>query len=351
MTMDFVNKIMNVAFPPAGLLFLSFIAPPYYFSKYICSVFRRFTSENVRGKVVLVTGASSGIGEQISYQYAKMGASLALVARREQSLNEVADRARQLGSPDVLAIPADVSRADECKRFVDETVDHFGRLDHLVNNAGILCISMFEEATDITTLSPVMDINFWGAIYPTYHALPHLKRSRGKIVVTASSGSILNLPRMSLYNASKAALVSFYETLRIEVSPEIKITIATPAMIESEITKGKFLDRSGKMRVEQDARDVEVGPVPVAYAEDCAKAIVCGACRGKRCVTVPSWFRVFFLYRLLLPEFVEWCYRVFYIKRASSSRSHLVSKVVLDTTGAKKVLFPESIQKDEVKTD
>ncbi|CAN6472528.1 unnamed protein product [Victoria cruziana] len=306
--MDLVNKIVNAAFSPAAFLFLSFIAPPYYFSKCLCYFFRHFSSENVRGKVVLVTGASSGIGEQISYQYAKKGASLALVARREQSLNEVADRARQFGSPDVFAIPADVSRADECKRFVDEAVGYFGRLDHLVNNAGILCISMFEEATDITTLSPVMDINFW--VYPTYHALPHLKMSRGKIVVTASSGSILNFSRMSLYNASKAALISFYETLRVGVSPEIKITIATPAMIESEITKGKFLDRSGKMQADQDVRDVEVGGLLLSS------------------VTVPSWFKVFFLYRVLHPEFVEWCYRVLYIKTPSSSQGHPTSKVI-----------------------
>ncbi|XP_021970074.2 11-beta-hydroxysteroid dehydrogenase 1A isoform X1 [Helianthus annuus] len=108
------------------------------------------------GKVVLITGASSGLGELIAYEYAKLGAYLAIIARNkpESRLEQVAHRARELGSPDVLFVFADVSKVDECRMFVDETVKHFGRLDHLVCNAGIgqvYCIS-----SDVTKFTQVL---------------------------------------------------------------------------------------------------------------------------------------------------------------------------------------------------
>ncbi|MCD7452502.1 Polycomb protein sop-2, partial [Datura stramonium] len=84
-------------------------------------------SENMKGKVVLITGASSGIGEELAYEYARRGSSLAIVARREKQLREVAERAKSIGSPDVVSIRADVSNIQDCQRFVDETVKHFGR--------------------------------------------------------------------------------------------------------------------------------------------------------------------------------------------------------------------------------
>ncbi|KAF8390678.1 hypothetical protein HHK36_025205 [Tetracentron sinense] len=120
------------------------------------SILSSIFSENVAGKVVLITGASSGIGEHLAYEYARRGACLVLVARRETRLREVAERACGFGSPEVVVVRADVSKVDDCRRFVDETVNHFGRLDHLLNNAGVASVCKFEDATDITKLVPVM---------------------------------------------------------------------------------------------------------------------------------------------------------------------------------------------------
>ncbi|RWR87014.1 11-beta-hydroxysteroid dehydrogenase 1B-like protein [Cinnamomum micranthum f. kanehirae] len=160
--MDVVHKFLSIAVPPFTILSLFLCLPSLYCFKLVLFFLRALFIEDMNGKVVLITGASSGIGEQLAYQYAKKGAFLALVARRENSLQEVGERARELGSPDVVVIRADVAKADECKRFVEQAVEHFGKLNHLVNNAGMASVCMFEEATDITKFTPVMnDCDSW----------------------------------------------------------------------------------------------------------------------------------------------------------------------------------------------
>ncbi|EHA8589640.1 putative 11-beta-hydroxysteroid dehydrogenase [Cocos nucifera] len=211
---------------------------------------------------------------------------------------------------------------------------------------------MFEEAEDVTNFMPVLDVNFWGSIYPTYFALPHLKQTRGRIVVNSSSAGWLPMPRMSFYNASKAALINFFETLRIEFGREIGITIATPGWIESEMTQGKFLSKEGKMVVDQELRDVQVGLFPVSYSEDCAKAIVDSACRGDRYATEPSWFKMLYLWRVFAPEVLDWLYHFVYVTKPGTPTSEVPSKTMLEAiSGAKEDLMPSSILTGEVKRD
>ena len=155
--MDMTTKLMNILLPPIALIMLLLILPPYLVLKFLGLIKGFMYSEDVAGKVVLITGASSGIGEvspehnrskflytrptlcnnihadffivfkQIAYQYARRGARLALVARREDRLRGVASEARKMGSPDVIMIRADVSKVEDCKRFVDEAMRHFGQ--------------------------------------------------------------------------------------------------------------------------------------------------------------------------------------------------------------------------------
>ncbi|KAJ1411860.1 Short-chain dehydrogenase/reductase SDR [Sesbania bispinosa] len=346
--MDLIHKFLNILAPPITFFSLCLFLPPYWTFKFFLSTFNSIFRENVAGKVVHITGASSGIGEYLAYEYAKRGARLALSARRENALQEVADRARDYGSPDVIIMRADVSKVEDCSRLVDETVTHFGRLDHLVNNAAIGTSTLFEQVPDITNLRPIMETNFWGSVYTTHFALPHLRNSRGKIVVMSSADSWMPAPRRNVYNASKAALVSLYETLRVEVGSEIGITIVTPGYIESELTKGKFLLAEGNMGVDQDLRDVEVSAVAVGSVSGCAKAIVNSTLRGDRYLTVPAWFRMSYVLKVLCPEVVEWSFRMLYL---SSPGKEAPSKKILDASGLKKLFYPSSIQSPEVKTD
>ncbi|KAF7001560.1 hypothetical protein CFC21_017209 [Triticum aestivum] len=347
---DLVNTFMDWA-ARRSLLLLALFMPPYHVYKLAASAAATVAPEDVAGKVVLVTGASSGIGEQIAYQYAKKGARLALVARRQGSLHEVAAKATDLGSPDVLVVPGDVARPEDCKAFVQATVERFGRLDHLVNNAGLANVCWFEEVPDVAGFKQVLDVNFWGTVHPTHAALPHLKRSRGKIFVNSSAAAVLAMPRMSFYNASKAAVLSFAETLRMELGDEVGVTVATPGWIESEMTKGKHLSKEGRVEVDQDTRDAQVGLFPVVRAERCAEAIVDAVCRGRRSVTVPLWYRALFLWRSLAPEVGDVLQRMFYRRSSGDGGSQMRARRVLEVTGAKRVLQPPSLHTADIKRE
>ncbi|XP_076936970.1 11-beta-hydroxysteroid dehydrogenase A-like, partial [Bidens hawaiensis] len=225
--MDPIHKVLNIFFPIVSVFLFIFLVPILSLYRLIRFFFRSVYLENLAGKVVLITGASSGIGEYLAYEYAKHGARLALVARRQEVLAVVARKAKELGSPAVIVIKADVSKLEDCKRFVDETINHFGELDCLINNAGIGKVGLFEEQQCIADHTSVMDINFWGSVNAAHFALPHLRKSKGRIVVIGSVAVWFNSPTVSVYNASKAAQQSFFETLRLELAPDIGVSIMT----------------------------------------------------------------------------------------------------------------------------
>nr|GLL22417.1 11-beta-hydroxysteroid dehydrogenase 1B-like [Ipomoea trifida] len=349
--MEFVHKILNLLAPIITLNALIFFSPPYLIFRTLRFVLRSVFPENLAGKVVVIAGASSGIGENLAYEYARRGAYLVLAARREKSLEGVAERASRLGSPYVITVRADVSKVEDCQLLIHEAINHFGQLNHLVNNASVTPLSMFEDVNDITNFAPSMDINFWGSVYTTYFAIPYLKRSKGRIIVIASSGSWLNAPRLSFYNASKAAVVSFYETLRVELRSDIGITIVTPGLTESEMTKGKFLGKSGEMEVDQEMRDVELTVVPIEPAEKSAKAIVNSACRGDNYLTEPSWMRMTFYYKLFLPEVIDWFCSWLLITKPGKPPTQALGKIILDQTGLKSILYPDSLLSPEIKVN
>ncbi|PIA51032.1 hypothetical protein AQUCO_01100092v1 [Aquilegia coerulea] len=338
--MELIHLVMDLVVPPILLIFLLVILPPYLLYKFVNAIIRRFTMEDLTGKVILITGASSGIGEHLAYEYAQKGARLALVARREKKLQEVAEKARKFGSPDAIIICGDVSKSNDCKRFVDETVNHFGRLDHLVNNAGIISAFYFEETKDISSSIPLMDVNFWGAVYPTQFALPQLKKNKGKIVVVASPAGWLYGPDTSIYGASKAALVNFYDTLRVEFGSSVTITIASPGFTESEMAQGKHLTLEGKVEVDKEKRDAVIGIFPVKSAKECCKNIVNAVCRGDRYVTDPSWFTSIYVCKFFIPEIVEWFFRLLFVTIPQNAAKNAEAKNnISGTNGIKEPLL------------
>uniref|UniRef100_A0A803NP66 Uncharacterized protein n=1 Tax=Cannabis sativa TaxID=3483 RepID=A0A803NP66_CANSA len=156
--------------------------------------------------------------KQIAYEYGRRGACLTLVDIKD-NLEEVKRKAHKLGSPDVISIVADVTKVEDCKRFIDETVQHFGQLDHLVNNAGTVILSKFEKISgSLITNQLCEQHSLWNSTLE--------KKQR------EDSSDFLNM-----WKASKAALISFCETLRIEVGSTIGITVITPGLIGTKMTR------------------------------------------------------------------------------------------------------------------
>ncbi|CAH8267755.1 unnamed protein product [Arabidopsis lyrata] len=292
--MDMLTTILNLLLPPLTISFLVFFYPFYVLIKLVLCLHKYLHFENVARNVVLITGASSGIGEHVAYEYAKKGAYLALVARRRDRLEIVAETSRQLGSGNVITIPGDVSNVEDCKKFIDETIRHFGKLDHLINNAGIFQTVLFEDFTQIQDANPIMDINFWGTTYITYFAIPHLRKSKGKIVAITSGSANIPLPLASIYAASKAALLRFFETLRIELSPDIKITIVLPGVVSTDMTTPHCMEKYGSDFILSES------------VSKCAKAIFKGIGRGDAYIEEPSWMKWLFIMKNVCPEIVDY---------------------------------------------
>jgi NADP-dependent 3-hydroxy acid dehydrogenase YdfG len=191
----------------------------------------------VKDKVVIITGASSGIGQCIALEYSKRGAKVVLAARRKEKLEEVQKLCLENGATDAAVCPTDVSSPDACENLVNFTLSTFGRVDVLVNNAGSADISAFEDYPDTKKFRKTVEVDFWGNILTTKFALEHLKQTRGQVVVTCSVGAFVPYPKQTFYNASKAALLSFYDTLRVEpIGESVAITVALPGFIKSELT-------------------------------------------------------------------------------------------------------------------
>ncbi|XP_047071612.1 11-beta-hydroxysteroid dehydrogenase B-like [Lolium rigidum] len=316
-----LTALMDLVVPPASMVMLAFAWPTLAFLRAAEWAVKALTKEDMRDKVVLVTGASSAIGEQVAYEYARRGASLVLVARREHRLFAVRDNARALGAGQVLVVAADVVREDDCRRLVADTISYFGQLDHLVNTVSLGHDFYFEEAGDTTAFPHLMDINFWGNVYPTYAALPYLRRSHGRIVVNASVETWLPMPRMSLYSAAKAAVIDFYETLRYEVKDDVGITVATHGWIGGEPGAGRFALEEGAPAAATDQTQTQTQPhlkvdapeLPAAAAaqvEAYARAVVDGACRGDARVRRPGWYDVFLVFRAFAPDVLAWTFRL-----------------------------------------
>nr|GMD66562.1 11-beta-hydroxysteroid dehydrogenase-like 5 [Ipomoea batatas] len=318
--MDLVNSVLNLVVPPASLVMLALAWPTLSFISACEWLYNLFYGEEImEDKVVVITGASSGIGEQIAYEYAKRRANLVLVARRENRLRGISENARLLGAKNVLITAADVVKEEDCRRFILETINFYGRLDHLVNTASLGHTFYFEEASDTTVFPILMDINFWGNVYPTYVALPYLRQSRGRVIVNASVENWLPLPRMSLYSAAKAGLVNLYETLRFEVGNSIGITVATHGWIGTEMARGKIMVEEGAEMQWKEEREVHAtGPV-----EEFAKLIVSGACRGDEYVKYPSWYDTFLLYRVFCPNVLNWTFRLLFDNLSARTTSFI----------------------------
>lgn len=185
-----------------------------------------------KDKVIIVTGASSGIGLASVKKFASLGANVVLAARSIDKLESVAANMKQ---EKVLCVKTDVSREEDCKNLIEQTVARFGKIDILVNNAGISMRAVFKEM-DLDVMRSLMDTNFWGTVYCTKYALPYLLETKGSVVGVISTAGYVGLPARTGYSASKFAVRGFLETLRIEhLYDGLHVMIFAPGFTSSNI--------------------------------------------------------------------------------------------------------------------
>ncbi|MCK9641101.1 MAG: SDR family oxidoreductase [Prolixibacteraceae bacterium] len=227
----------------------------------------------MNGKVVIITGASSGIGRALAIEYAKRGASLSLAARRIDRLNELQTI---LKPSEVLVTQTDVTSESACRELIECTIRRFGRVDVLINNAGLSMRALFDDI-DLNSFKQVMDVNFYGTVYCTKYALPFLIKSKGSLVGIISIAGHVGLPARSAYSASKFAVRGLLDTIRLEnLYTGLHVLVAAPGFTTSEIRKSA-LKADGKPQGETPRQEEKM-----MSAEVCAHLVVNAIEKRKR---------------------------------------------------------------------
>ena len=251
------------------------------------------------GKTVIVTGASSGIGRAICLELAPQKPNLVLAARDAARLDEVAAECRAKGAA-VLVVPTDVALEEACRDLIARTVERFGGIDVLVANAGRTMWARLDEVKDLSLYEELMRTNYFGAVYPTFYALPHLKRSRGRIAVVSSVAGLTGVPERTGYSASKHALFGFFESLRIELQDTgVTVTMVAPDFVVSEIHR-RAIGPDGEPLGKSPLREGKV-----MTAEECARRIVRAVERRQRLVITSLRGRLGRWVRLLAPRLID----------------------------------------------
>jgi len=232
--------------------------------------------DSLTGKVVVVTGASSGIGRDLCLELARRRARLVLAARDAARLAEVARESEAAGAQ-TLVVETDVSSEEACRELIERSAGHFGAIDALVANAGRTMWARLDEMRDLSACEELMRVNFFGCVYPTFYVLPYLKKSRGRIVVVSSLAGLTGAPTRTGYCASKHALFGFFESLRIELEGTgVSVTIAAPDFVVSEIHR-RAIGTDGKPLGVSPMQESKIMPTDV-----CARHIVKAMEKRKR---------------------------------------------------------------------
>ena len=247
----------------------------------------------MKDKVVIITGGSSGIGKALAETFGTRGSRILITGRRKEALDQVVNELQPKGI-DIRAFPADVSQEEDNQRMAEEALKVFGRIDILINNAGISMRALFEEV-DLSVVRKVMDINFYGALYATKYCLPSIMENKGSVVGISSIAGFRGLPGRVGYSASKFALQGFLESLRTEMLKKgVHVLTACPGFTTSNIRKAS-LAKDGSSQGESPRNEDKM-----MSAEECAahiyratvnrKKFLVLTAQGKFTVFMNKWF-------------------------------------------------------------
>jgi short-subunit dehydrogenase len=251
------------------------------------------------GRVVVVTGASEGIGRAFCIALAPQRPRLVLAARNVERLETVSEECRRAGA-EVLAVPTDVTDEGQCRSMVQAAVARFGGIDVLVNNAGATMWSRLDELADTSVHERLMRLNYFGTVYSTFHALPHLKRSRGRLVGVASMAGLIGVPTRTGYAAAKHAVIGFLDSLRVELLDDgVSVTVICPDFVVSEIHK-RALGPDGRPLGENPMAESRI-----MSAERCAQLMIDAIDRRDRLLVTSGRGRLARWLKLLAPGRID----------------------------------------------
>lgn len=264
-----------------------------------------------KDKVMIITGASSGIGLASAKLFASYGAKLVLAAR---SIDKLEALAAELSSYDceTLCVKTDVSVEADCMRLIDAAVAKFGRIDILVNNAGLSMRAAFKDV-DLSVIKRLMDVNFWGTVYCTKFALPWLLKSKGSVVGVISVAGYAGLPGRTGYATSKFAVRGFLETLRMEnLENGLHVMVFAPGYTASNVRNAALL-ADGKPQGSTPKDESKL-----MTAEEVAEKLAYGLYKRKRelILTALGYWDVFFYKRF--PRIMDWI-QLNYIRKHEKS--------------------------------
>jgi len=264
---------------------------------------------NLQDKVVLITGASSGFGEEAALLFAKEGCKVVLAARRIDRLQNLAAKIQSQGG-EAMAIPVDIVNSADVDNMVQTTLDLYGHIDILFNNAGIGRVDWFENHSLERDINTLVQVNLTALMQVTRVVLPHmLKRGEGHIINMISVAGLIALPLITSYAASKHGARAFTDALRREVAPlGIKVSGIYPGPAATE-----FGQHIGKSKTYSSFRRSFKSHMSSEYV---ARRVLDVAKRPRRSLIIPWWFRILTIFDMLFPVLVDW------ISYAFSKKNH-----------------------------
>jgi len=247
----------------------------------------------MEGKVVVITGGSSGIGKALAEAFGTKGSKILITGRNQEALDQAVNELSQKGIT-IHGFQADVSKEEDNKNMAEEAIRLFGKIDILIANAGISMRALFENL-DLDVIKKVMDINFYGVLYATKYCLPSIKENKGSVIGISSIAGYRGLPGRAGYSASKFALQGFLEVLRTEMlKTGVHVLTACPGFTASNIRK-KSLTADGSHQGESPRKEDKM-----MTAEECAghiykatkkrKKHLILTSQGKMTVFLNKWF-------------------------------------------------------------
>ena len=252
----------------------------------------------MRNKVVIITGASSGIGKALAFAFGRQGSKIVITGRDGSKLENTKTELTLEGI-DTLSIVADVSIELDNKKVVDKTIVHFGKIDVLINNAGITMRALFNDVeTDV--IKKVMDINFYGMVYATKYALPEIIKTQGSVIGISSIAGYRGLPGRTGYSASKFALQGFLESLRTELLKQnVHVLVACPGFTTSNI-RNTALSADGQIQGESPRDEAKM-----MTAETVADYIYKATVNRKRDLVLTAQGKLTVLLNKFFPAFMD----------------------------------------------